>query len=219
MVVVEAGTSKRRRRDEQPLQPDLVEILRAYLADKPAGKLLWPGSWKGRAAEMLRIDLEAAGIPYINDAGEYADFHAQRHTYITVAAKHLPPKMAQALARHSDSRLTDRYTHLGLHDTGAAAAQLPPLLATSKTESAQATGTDGRLDNPQSAPVQAQEPLRQPCQNLGTKGHLEAQAGTQEGGRLRVVGAKKTLETREKRGKRGKNAERTGFVLDVFASA
>ncbi len=165
IVVVEAANSKRRCRDEQPLQADVVEIVRNYLADKPAGERLWPGSWNQRAADMMKADMadaraewiEAAPsgparanrersdfLIYCNDAGQYADFHAQRHTYITVAAKHLPPKMAQALARHSDGKLTDRYTHLERDDTGAAAAQLPPLLPIDpgQSEGQAATGSD-----------------------------------------------------------------------------
>jgi len=144
-VAVAAGTSKRRRRDEQPLQPDVAAILRDYLADKPTGRAVWPGRWSERAAEMFRVDLEAAGIPYVDDSGQVADFHSQRHTYITVAAKTLPPRMAQALARHSTPTLTERYTRLELHDTGAAAAQLPPLIPDDRPQAERllATGTDG----------------------------------------------------------------------------
>ena len=144
IVTVEACVSKRGRRDEQPLQPDLAGILRDYLADKPAGERVWPGSWWRKAAEMLRMDLEAAGIPYVDSVGRYADFHAQRHTYITVAGRSLPPKMAQLLARHSDYRTTERYTHLQLHDKGLAAAQLPPLLPSARSEVLRATGTAGQ---------------------------------------------------------------------------
>jgi len=147
-VIVEAGTSKRRQRDEQALPPDVVAVLRKYLAGTRAGKLLWPGSWRCRAAEMLRIDLEAAGIPYVNEAGEVVDFHGHRHTYITVAAKTVPTRMAQELARHSTPLLTQRYTHLELHDTGAAAAQLPPLMPKRQPEVQQkrATGTEGKSE-------------------------------------------------------------------------
>ena len=146
MVVVEAEHSKHRKRDEQPLQPDLVAILEDYLADKPARELLWPGGWNRRAADMLKIDLAAAEIPYVDASGRYADFHAQRHTYITVAGRNLPPQMAQLLARHKDYRTTRGYTHLGVHDTGAAAAQLPPLLPSKKRGAAalRATGTEGK---------------------------------------------------------------------------
>ena len=37
---------------------------------------------KSRAAEMLRVDLAAAGIPYVDDAGEVFDFQALRHYFI-----------------------------------------------------------------------------------------------------------------------------------------
>jgi hypothetical protein len=32
---------------------------------------------------MLRIDLGAAGIPYQDESGRFADFHSLRHTFIT----------------------------------------------------------------------------------------------------------------------------------------
>ena len=64
---------------------------------------------------------------------------------IPILRRNLPPKMAQALARHSTPTLTERYTHLELHDTGAAAAQLPPLIPSNRpeTERLRATGTGG----------------------------------------------------------------------------
>jgi hypothetical protein len=36
-----------------------------------------------RTAAMLRVDLEAAGIPYRDTAGRVVDFHALRASYIT----------------------------------------------------------------------------------------------------------------------------------------
>jgi hypothetical protein len=106
----------------------LVAILTDYLADEPAGEWLWPGSWGRRATEMLKIDLAAAKTLYVDASARYADFHAQRHTYITVAGRNLPPQMAQMLARHNDYTTTRNYPHLGAHDTAGAVAQLPPLL-------------------------------------------------------------------------------------------
>ena len=45
--------------------------LRTYLAGRPTGRPAWGGSWHAgrRSAEMIRLDLEAAGIPAgpIND--------------------------------------------------------------------------------------------------------------------------------------------------------
>ena len=71
-VTVNAGYSRRRRRDEQPLRADLVDLLRpvlAHLASGPAGleTQLWSGGWAGRSAEMLRGHLAAAGIPYLDE--------------------------------------------------------------------------------------------------------------------------------------------------------
>ena len=33
-----------------------------------------------KTADMLKADLETANIPYVDDAGLYADFHALRHS-------------------------------------------------------------------------------------------------------------------------------------------
>ena len=56
-----------------------------------------------------------------------ADFHAAgRHTYVTELLRNgtmLPE--ARELARHSDVRLTMRYTHIGLDDQAKALSGLP----------------------------------------------------------------------------------------------
>lgn len=93
---------------------------------------------------MLRKDLEAAGIPYVDDRGRYADFHSLRHTFITnLASSGVHPKTAQALARHSDINLTmSRYTHSVLEAQSEAVNRLPDLNAAMAGRSA-ATGTDG----------------------------------------------------------------------------
>ncbi len=117
-VTVKAGYSKNRRTSIQPLPGDVAESLRTYLDGKPAQLPLWPGAWHKDAAEMLRLDLAAAGIPYRDGAGCVADFHALRHSYITLLERSgASPKLAQELARHSDIRLTmNVYTHARLHD-------------------------------------------------------------------------------------------------------
>jgi len=142
IVIVEAAHSKRRQREEQPIPTWLAERLRTWLANRPrpatlpadAGMLfadelaevLWPGSWRRHAAEMLRNDLASAKIDYRDAAGRTFDFHALRHQYISdLAAAGVHPKIAQSLARHSDINLTlKRYTHVGLHDQVGAVEQL-----------------------------------------------------------------------------------------------
>lgn len=64
-----AAYSKHRREDVQPLHPSLLALLRSWLACKPEGQPVWPGNWAKRkeAGAMLKYDLEAAAIPYVNE--------------------------------------------------------------------------------------------------------------------------------------------------------
>jgi integrase len=128
-VTVEAGYSKHRRKDVQPLRADVAQMMRQYLAGKPRHELLWPGTWQEDAAEMIRFDLQAAGIPYQDDAGRLFDFHAVRGQFISLlAANGVHPKVAQVLARHSTITLTmDYYTHLDVLDVAGALDKLPGL--------------------------------------------------------------------------------------------
>jgi len=63
-VTLAAQFNKSRKAMVQPLPPELVNLLRDFLHDKPANKRLWGGNWARdkRGAEMLRIDLGAASI-------------------------------------------------------------------------------------------------------------------------------------------------------------
>lgn len=62
--------------------------------------------------------------------GRTFDFHATRHSFITLLARAgVHPKMAQELARHSSIDLTmNAYTHLKLRDRAAAVEARPSLL-------------------------------------------------------------------------------------------
>ena len=104
---------------------------------------------------MLKHDLQAAGIPFVDENGLYADFHALRHTFITnMVRSGVNPKTAQSLARHSTIDLTmNVYTSLTVHDQASALASLPAVPNTdapvSQSEVLAATGTDG----PQKVPT------------------------------------------------------------------
>jgi Phage integrase family len=95
---------------------------------------------------MLKADLSDAGIPYVDDAERYADFHALRHTTGSwLAANGVSPKVAQAIMRHSDINLTmGVYTHLLGGQEAEAVAKLPDLsLPSPEAQGAVVTGTDG----------------------------------------------------------------------------
>jgi integrase len=160
-----------------PLGLPLVERLHTWLDSKgeidPAAPLFNlktdGGHWR-KTAKLMRADLKTAREAWIKEAkgdrerrqreaddfltycdedGAFADFHANRHTFITnLGRAGVPLIMAQKLARHGDPKLTTKiYTHLELHDLTAAVACLPPppqKKAEAEGEILQATGTDGQ---------------------------------------------------------------------------
>src|SRR5690554_6472611 len=77
---------------------------------------------------MIQRDLEEAEIPYETEDG-VADFHAAgRHTHITgLLRSGVSLVEAKELARHSDVRMTMKYTHIGLEDQAKAVNRLPSL--------------------------------------------------------------------------------------------
>lgn len=125
-VSVEAVSSKHRKKDVLPLHPDLVEMVKEWIQGVSTTQKLFPNLGKRRTWLMVKKDLESAGIPYETEEG-IADFHAAgRHTHITELLRNgasLPE--AQKLARHSDIKMTMRYTHIGLADQARAVSHLP----------------------------------------------------------------------------------------------
>ena len=139
-VSVKAAYSKHRRDDTLPLRKDTADALAVYMAGRMPSAPVFP-NMLARTAEMIRVDLKAAGIDYIDEAGRYADFHSLRHTFITALARSgVHPKVAQELARHSTITLTmDKYSHTSLESEVEAIEKLPDF--TAEKESARATGT------------------------------------------------------------------------------
>ena len=112
-VTVEAKSSKHRKKDILPLHPDLVPQVREWTKGNGREEPLFPKLDKRKTWLMVKKDLERVGIPYRTDDG-IADFHAAgRHAHITELLRNgatLPE--ARELARHSDVRMTMRYTHI-----------------------------------------------------------------------------------------------------------
>ncbi len=95
--------------------------------DLEAARLVWIQEASNEDERQAREDSDF--LLYINHAGRFADFHANRHTYITNLSKAgVALKTAQTLARHSDPRLTmNIYTHSNVQDQAEAVAKLPKL--------------------------------------------------------------------------------------------
>ena len=155
-VTVTAAYSKRRRLDVIPLHPEVAARLKEWLeskkdfpASKPVFNLRTPSGGLRRTSKMMKLDLEGARNAWIEDAGKnkkerkrreetdylqyqdehgmYADFHANRHTFISNLAKSgASPKVAQTMARHSDINLTmNVYSHVEMEEQVSAIRNLP----------------------------------------------------------------------------------------------
>ena len=140
-VTIAAAYAKNRRQDSLPLRADMAGLLRAFLAAKVPGTKAFPKLNNRDSADMLKADLQAAGLPYYLD-GKTFDFHALRHQFISdLAAAGVHPKTAQQLARHSTITLTmDNYTHVFRGDLDKAIDALPNW-RTAESQSLQAAGT------------------------------------------------------------------------------
>ncbi len=134
-VTVEAAYSKHRRQDILPLRVETAEELQKFLTGKIAAVKVFLNI-PDKTSKMLKADLDEAGIPYIDDAGRYADFHSLRHsTGSLLAAAGVHPKVIQSIMRHSDINLTmSRYTHIFRGQESEAIGKLPDLSQSSKAQ-------------------------------------------------------------------------------------
>jgi integrase len=125
-VTVEAACSKHRRKDVLPLHPELVEVLPSWMCGIGPDEPLFPKIARRKTWLLVKKDLERIGIPYETVDG-IADFHASgRHSYVTGLLRNgATITEARELARHSDVRMTMKYTHIGLEDQARALAALP----------------------------------------------------------------------------------------------
>lgn len=142
-IHVRASQTKNRKQVAQPIRHDLADAVRRWLARKRAGTPVFAVKpLHMRTAIMMRVDLAAAGIPYIDD-GKFADFHALRHTFISdLVRSGASVKQAQVLARHSTPVLTlQAYAHVATEELTRALDRLPP---TAGLASAEANGEGTR---------------------------------------------------------------------------
>jgi hypothetical protein len=128
---------------------------------------------------VVKKDLQRVGIPYETEEG-IADCHAAgRHTHITELLRNgasLPE--AQKLARHSDIKMTMKYTHIGMDDQAKALGNLPSGLL-------HPCCISGVSDSQQVATTVATADLKEclnlcGCMGLGTDCQIFASAGNME---------------------------------------
>ena len=199
-ITVDALYSKRRRSDVQVLHPELAEQITVWLATKKLdpNELLFPisarsGGTERKTAKMMRRDLNAARKAWLKEASDskekaireksefllyldsqkrFADFHANRHTFITnLGRAGVSAKTAQTLARHSDIRLTlNTYSHSELVEQQAAIERLSSYLQRYGSAPEAQTGTNGQEAAKSEQPASDSE-----CERASSE-HLAASA-------------------------------------------
>ena len=151
IVTVDAAHSKHRRKDVLPLHPELVAMLRIWLVDAEPNESLFPNLAKRRTWLMVKKDLERVGIPYETPDG-IADFHAAgRHTHITELLRNGASLVeARELARHSDIKMTMKYTHIGVEDQARALQNLPTTGLTQSNGTSEKSRCGSEHESPES---------------------------------------------------------------------
>ena len=125
-IVARAATTKNGKEAPQPLHPEVVVELRAYLAKNAfeLGDKAFAGLFRKRG--QFKIDNEAAGVDRHDEANRVADFHSWRHTFCTnLQLLDVSQRVLMSLMRHSDRRLSDHlYTDTSLLPTAETVCKL-----------------------------------------------------------------------------------------------
>ncbi len=109
LVILEARHSKNRKEQRKFLPESVRKTTQDFLQEKSVNETVWPGNWYQNAAEMLRIDLRAAGIQHETGDG-ILDFHSFRNTSITwMLEAGTPIYIVQRHADHANPAQTMRY--------------------------------------------------------------------------------------------------------------
>lgn len=127
VVTLDAKYTKNKKGARLPLRKSLAQELREFCRDKLPTATVFRMPWA--TSVMIRKDLEAAGLPYQDEAGRFFDFHCLRGEFGTLLAmRGVHPKTAQVLMRHHDVNLTlSLYTHVLAGQENAAIESLPDL--------------------------------------------------------------------------------------------
>jgi len=147
-VTVESGYTKNKEKAVLPLRQETAELLKSHLASSLPTSPAFPGMPETLTAEMVRADLQIAGIEHMDASGKLIDFHSLRGTCASfLAAVGTHPKIMQKVLRHSSITLTlDLYTTVYAVDVKKAIGLLPTFTEEPADEAA--TGTDGEPEKP-----------------------------------------------------------------------
>ncbi len=113
VISLKPRDNKNRERGEVPIPRDLATALKRYVVDlEPNDKVFPFPETSGSIVDMLRKDLDGAGIPWELPSGEVIDFHCFRATFITWAldVDGLRPKRVQVLARLKSLSMVSNYS-------------------------------------------------------------------------------------------------------------
>ncbi len=122
VICLKARDTKNKTKGEVPIPRDLAVALKKYVVGlAPEDKVFPFPETSGSIVDMLRRDLDGAGIPWRLPSGEVVDFHTFRSTCITwwLDVDGLRPKRVQVLARLKGLGMVQNYSrNLRLDDFG-----------------------------------------------------------------------------------------------------
>ena len=184
-VTAEAKRCKNRKEAVQLLRRARLKPLRGFFAGRGASDRAFNMPTHHYTADMLKADLAAAGIEYIDGAGRKADFHCLRHTLATALDQTgASLKERMTIMRHSDrSNLTlGTYTHVQSYNIRRAIENLPAYPWPGQQIGSQAlaaAGTDGKNVLPENLPVTGRK-LRTTMDSCGQPGGTGVKCGFDE---------------------------------------
>jgi len=124
--------------DALPIHPYLLNMIQQRMPGMPETSVV------ASVPDMktMKKDLSRAGIALADAKGRRADYHALRHTYCTnLDRTGCSYTTKRALMRHSDSGVTEGYSHARLDELYAAIERLPYPGAEDQSAAVR-TGTD-----------------------------------------------------------------------------
>jgi len=147
-IVIEAGRIKNKRKSTVYLKPATAAEIQQYCKNKLRHTQVF--HLTDKTSKMVRFDLTNADpvIPYVDENGEYFDFHSIRHMCASLLGMNpdTPEAVRQQAMRHKSPEMVRHYTHAFEDQQREAINALPDLTQPSKdTQRAAKTGTDDEI--------------------------------------------------------------------------